>query len=396
MLLLKQRTHPVVTPSRLRPDAGAPGEREKCMLIGVPKEIKVEEFRVGITPLGVHDLTLDGHHVLVESGAGIGSGFSDEEYKRAGATMTGKEQLFQQAELIVKVKEPVRAEYEVLREGQAIFTYLHLAPNRELTDLLVKKRITGIAYETLTKDSRLPLLSPMSEIAGRMAPLMGSFYLQKFKGGSGILATGASGVKPAKIVILGAGVVGTNAARVAVNLGMKTVVLNKGIERLQKIDELFMGRVETLPVTVQTVSEEIREADIVVGAVLVPGAQTPVVVTRHMLGTMKKGAVIVDVSVDQGGCIETSRPTTHDDPVFERDGILHYCVANMPGAYPRTATLALTNATLPYIKMLADKGIARAVQEDPVMVSALNTFQGKIANKALAESLKERAQRNEK
>lgn len=357
------------------------------MIIGVPKEIKVEEFRVGITPFGVQDLNQDGHTVLVETNAGEGSGFPDEEYIKAGAAMTDKRSLFERAELIVKVKEPVPAEYDFIRREQAIFTYLHLAPNKELTEVLLRKGITGIAYETLAKDKSLPLLSPMSEIAGRMAPLMGSFYLQKFKGGSGILATGASGVKPAKIVILGAGVVGTNAARVASNLGMETVIMNKGTERLQKIDELFMGRVETLPVTMQTVAEEIRDADIIVGAVLVPGGRTPILITRQMLGTMKKGAVIVDVSIDQGGCIETSHPTTHDDPVFAADGIIHYCVANMPGAYPRTSTLALTNATLSYIKIIADKGIRKAVQEDPIVRSALNTYHGKIVNQALAESL---------
>jgi alanine dehydrogenase len=357
------------------------------MIIGVPKEIKVEEFRVGITPFGVQDLQPEGHAVLVEAGAGEGSGFPDEEYRKAGADITDKHSLFERAELIVKVKEPVPAEYDLLRRSQAIFTYLHLAPNRELTEVLLRKDITGIAYETLTKDNSLPLLSPMSEIAGRMAPLMGSFYLQKFKGGSGILATGASGVKPAKIVVLGAGVVGTNAARVASNLGLETVVLNKGTERLQKIDEMFMGRVETLPVTTQTVAEEIRDADIIIGAVLVPGGRTPILITRQVLGTMKKGAVIVDVSIDQGGCIETSHPTTHDDPVFAVDGIIHYCVANMPGAYPRTSTLALTNATLPYIKIIADKGIKKAVLEDPIVRSALNTFHGKIVNQPLAESL---------
>lgn len=357
------------------------------MIIGVPKEIKVEEFRVGITPFGVQDLIQDGHTVLVETNAGEGSGFPDEEYSKAGAAMTDKRSLFERAELIVKVKEPVPAEYDCLRSEQAIFTYLHLAPNRELTEVLLRKRITGVAYETLTKDKSLPLLSPMSEIAGRMAPLMGSFYLQKFKGGSGILATGASGVKPAKIVILGAGVVGTNAARVASNLGMETVVMNKGTERLQKIDELFMGRVETLPVTTQIIAAEIKDADIIVGAVLVPGGRTPLLITRQMLKTMKKGTVIVDVSIDQGGCIETSHPTTHDDPVFAIDGIIHYCVANMPGAYPRTSTLALTNATLPYIKTIVDKGIRKALQEDPIIRSALNTYHGKIVNQALAESL---------
>lgn len=357
------------------------------MIVGIPKEIKTEEFRVAITPAGVQELTDGGHTVLIETGAGIGSGFSDEEYRKAGADMVAKQRLFERSDLVVKVKEPLAAEYDLLREGQTLFTYLHLAPNRELTDMLLRRKITGIAYETLRKDGALPLLAPMSEIAGRMATLMGVYYLQKFKGGSGILATGASGVKPARIVILGAGVVGMNAARVASSLGMETVVMNKGAERLQKIDELFLGRVETLPLTAQTIADEIKHTDIIVGAVLVPGGRTPVLITRPMLGTMKKGSVIIDVSVDQGGCVETSRPTTHDDPVFEIDGIIHYCVANMPGAYPRTSTLALTNATLPYIKILAEQGIKKAVQEDPAIGSALNTYQGKIMNTALTEAM---------
>ena len=357
------------------------------MIIGVPKEIKTEEFRVGITPFGAQDLKRAGHDIIIEVNAGAGSGFSDEEYQKAGAEVVDRKKLFDQAELIVKVKEPVPPEYDLLKDGQALFTYLHLAPNRELAEVLLRKKITGIGYETLSKDNALPLLAPMSEIAGRMAPLMGTYYLQKFKGGSGILATGASGVKPAKIVILGAGVVGTNTARVASSLGMETVVMNKGTERLQKIDEMFMARVETRPLTSQTTAEEIRDADIIVGAVLVPGGRTPVLITRAMLATMKKGSVIVDVSVDQGGCVETAKPTTHDDPVYEVDGIIHYCVANMPGAYPRTSTLALTNATLPYIKIIAEKGIKKAVQEDPIIRSALNTYHGKIVNKALADSL---------
>jgi alanine dehydrogenase len=357
------------------------------MLIGIPREIKAEEFRVGITSLGVQDLVHGGHDVLIEKDAGIGSGFSDEEYAEAGAEMVDREQLFKRAELIIKVKEPLAQEYDLLQEGQALFTYLHLAPNPRLTGVLLSKKITAIGYETLTRDGGLPLLAPMSEVAGRMAPLMGAYYLQKFKGGSGILATGASGVRPARIVILGAGVVGTNAARVAIGLGMETMIMNKGMERLQKVDELFMGRVETMPITAQTIAEEIRTADIVIGAILVPGGRTPVLITRQMLGSMKKGSVLVDVSVDQGGCIETSRPTTHDDPVFEVDGILHYCVANMPGAFPRTSTLALTNATLPYIKLIAEKGIEGSLQ-DAVIRSALNTYQGKIMNTALEEGMR--------
>ena len=357
------------------------------MIIGVPKEIKTEEFRVGMTPVGVRELVLDGHTVLVEKAAGEGSGFSDDEYRKAGAETAARDIVFERAELLVKVKEPVSQEYPLLREGVALFTYLHLAPNPDLTKLLLQKKITGLAYETLVRDNKLPLLAPMSEIAGRMAPLMAAFYLQKFKGGSGVLPTGVSGVRPGKIVVLGAGVVGTNAARVGVGLGMETVVINKDIAGLQRIDELFKGRVRTLPMTTHALEEEIIDADIVIGAVLVPGGRTPVLIARAMLGTMKKGSVIVDVSVDQGGCVETSHPTTHDDPVFTVDGIVHYCVANMPGAYPRTSTIALTNATLPYVKTIAEEGITKAVQADPIVKSALNTYQGRIVNKALAESL---------
>jgi len=357
------------------------------MIIGVPKEIKTEEFRVGLTPAGAHELVRDKHRVIIETGAGEGSSFSDDEYQKAGAEIDGGEAVYGQAELIVKVKEPLRQEYDLLREGVTLFTYLHLAPNPELTKVLLEKEIAGLAYETLAKDGRLPLLAPMSEVAGRMAPLMAAFYLQRFKGGSGILPTGVSGVRPGKIVVLGAGVVGTNAARVALGLGMETVVINQDPSGLQRIDELFKGRVRTLPLSAHAIEEEIRDADIVIGAILVPGGRTPILISRDMLKTMKCGSVIVDVSVDQGGCVETSRPTTHDNPVFEVDGIMHYCVANMPGAYPRTSTLALTNATLPYIKIIASQGIEQAVQQDPAIRSALNTYQGKIVNTRLAESL---------
>ena len=357
------------------------------MIIGVPKETKTEEFRVGLTPVGARELVIGGHTVLVETDAGAGSGFPDDIYHKAGAETVSRETVFSRAELIVKVKEPVSSEYPLLRDGVALFTYLHLAPNPQLTRQLLAKHVTGLAYETLERDGKLPLLAPMSEIAGRMAPIMAAFYLQKFKGGSGVLPTGVSGVRPGKIVILGAGVVGSNAARVALGMGMETVVINKDSGRLQRIDELFKGRVRTLPMTLHAIEEEILDADIVVGAVLVPGGRTPVLITREMLGVMKKASVIVDVSVDQGGCVETSRPTTHDDPVFVVDGIQHYCVANMPGAYPRTSTLALTNATLPYVKLLAAKGIDNAIAESPEIRSSLNAYQGRITNKALAETM---------
>lgn len=357
------------------------------MIIGVPREIKREEYRVGITPFGVKEVKKDGHVILVESGAGTGSGVTDEEYLRAGADIVERAELFETADLIVKVKEPLPPEYGLFRERQALFTFLHLAPNRELAEVLLEKNITALGYETLEKDGMLPLLSPMSEIAGRMAPIMGAYYLQRVHGGTGVLPTGAVGVKPAKAVILGAGIVGTNAARVCEGLGMDTIVINRGRERLQKIDEIFMGRVKTLPLTSSSISGEIADTDIVIGAMLVRGGKTPVLISKAMLRTMKRGAVIVDVSVDQGGCAATSRPTTHDDPVYEVDGIIHYTVANMPGAYPRTSTLALTNATLPYIRILANKGIEEAIREDLVMRSALNTYNGMVTNRPLADSL---------
>ena len=357
------------------------------MIIGVPKEIKKGEFRVGMTPYGVEDLKPDNHTILIESDAGTGSDFSDDKYRNAGAEIVDRNILFGKADLIIKVKEPMPREYSMLRENQAIFTFLHLAANRELIDLLLKKKITGLGYETLQKDGSLPLLAPMSEIAGRMAPIMAAYYLQKIHGGEGLLPTGVLGVEPAKAVILGAGVVGINAVRDCVGLGMDTVVMDIRMERLQKIDEMFPGRVKTLPVTIHNIKEEIKDADIAIGAVLVPGGKTPMLIKRDMLKTMKKGAVIVDVSVDQGGCFETSHPTTHDDPVYEVDGIIHYTVANMPGAYPKTSTIALTNVSLPYIIILANKGIEKAVREDAVIKSALNTYKGNVVHKALADSM---------
>ncbi|MBI5075971.1 MAG: alanine dehydrogenase [Nitrospirae bacterium] len=356
------------------------------MIVGIPKEIKKEEYRVAITSAGAAELKKKGHTVLIESGAGAGSGFSDGQYLQAGADVLDREAVFAGADLIVKVKEPLAPEYDFLRDGQALFTYLHLAPNRELTEVLLKKHIAAFAYETLEKDHTLPLLIPMSEVAGRMAPLMGAFFLQKFHGGTGLLPSGIEGVRPAKAVILGAGVVGTNAARTAYGIGMDVIVLNRGIERLQKIDEMFMGRVKTLSLTSGNIQQEIKDADIVVGAVLIPGGKTPVLISREMLKTMKKGAVIVDVAIDQGGTAETSRPSTHDKPVYEIDGIIHYSVANMPGAYPRTSTLALTNATLPYIKMIADIGIEKA-SDNPVLITALNTYDGKIVHPVIAAAM---------
>lgn len=357
------------------------------MIIGIPKEIKTHEYRVGITPSGAEDLKRDGHTILIETGAGEGSGFSDDEYLKADADIVDRETLFKKSDLIVKVKEPLPQEYDLIKECQAIFTYLHLAPNRGLTEFLLNKKVIALGYETLQKDGILPLLAPMSEIAGRMSPIIGAYYLQKIHGGRGILPTGVCGVVPAKALILGAGIVGTNAARVCIGLGIDTTVMNRGIERLQKIDEMFMGKVKTMPLSMSNIQEEIKNADIIIGAVLIPGGRTPILITKGMLKTMKKGSVIVDVSIDQGGCVETSKPTTHDNPVYEVDGIIHYTVTNMPGAYPRTSTLALTNTTLPYIKTIAKIGIEKAIREDTVIKSSLNTYMGHIVNKELANSL---------
>ena len=357
------------------------------MIIGVPKEIKKGEFRVGMTPYGVEELKGDNHTILIETGAGVGSDFLDDGYRDVGAEIVDRKVLFNKSDLIVKIKEPIPSEYNLLRGRQAIFTFLHLASNRDLIDILLKKKIIGLGYETLQKDSTLPVLAPMSEIAGRMAPIMAAYYLQKIYGGEGLLPTGTLGVEPAKALILGAGIVGTNAARDCIGLGIDTVVMDIRMERLQKLDEMFIGRVKTLPATAHNIKEEIKDADIIIGAVLVPGGRTPILITKNMVKTMKKGAVIIDVSVDQGGCFETSRPTTHDDPIYEVDGIIHYAVSNMPGAYPKTSTLALTNVTLPYIKILANKGIEKAIREDSVIRSSLNTYMGEVVHKALADSM---------
>ncbi len=357
------------------------------MVIGVPKEIKREEYRVAVTPAGAAELAKGGHEVLVESDAGSGSGFSDDHYRQSGARMVAREELFRTAELVVKVKEPLPEEFELLREGQLLFTYLHLAPNRDLTRFLLERKVTALAYETLELNGTLPLLAPMSEVAGRMAPLVATWCLQSCRGGSGLLPTGAVGVRPARVLILGAGTVGSHAARVAVGIGMETVVLNRGIERLQRVDELTGGRVRTGILVRENLGEELRNADVVIAAALVPGGRAPLLITRSLLGEMKKGAVIVDVAVDQGGCAESTHPTTHDDPVYLVDGIVHYAVANMPGAYPRTATLALTNATLRYVMLLAVHGLEGAIALEPALATAVNVRDGSIVHRALAASL---------
>ncbi len=364
------------------------------MIIGVPKEIKEHEYRVGITPEGVEGLKKDDHRVIVEKSAGAGSGFSDEAYLQNGAEISDKEHLFNSCELIIKVKEPLPSEFALLRERQALFTFLHLAPNPELINILLKKNITALAYETLEVDGSLPLLIPMSEIAGKMAPVMGAYYQQKIHGGEGILLTGVEGVPPANVLILGAGTVGMNALKVAFGIGADITVLNRGMDKLKIIDELYRGKVRTLPSTKDNIEAEALKADVVIGAVLIPGTMAPKLIHRELVLKMKKGSVIVDVAVDQGGCAETTKPTTHGNPVYTVDGVIHYAVANMPGAYPKTSTLSLTNRTLPYIKILANSGIENAIKENGPLKTALNTYKGKIVHKALAESIQEEKLRN--
>lgn len=360
------------------------------MIIGVIKEIKNNEFRVGLTPAGAHVLALDGHTVLVEAGAGNGSGFSDEEYLQAGAVISDdKKGIFDKADIIVKVKEPLASEYGLFREGQTLYTYLHLAPNPELAKALLEKKVTGIAFETVAlENGALPLLAPMSEVAGRMSIQVGANFLQKPNGGLGILLGGVAGVLPAKVVIIGGGTVGLNAAKMAIGLGADVTILDVSLPRLRYIDDVFGGRLKTLICNSYNVASATKEAELLVGAVLIPGKTAPKIVTAEMVKTMKKGSVIVDVAIDQGGSIETvDHATTHDDPTYERFGVIHYSVANMPGAVPRTSTLALESATLPYLVSLASKGVSRALAEDAALMRGLNTAKGFMTCKNAADSL---------
>ncbi len=356
------------------------------MIVGLPKEIKNNEYRVGLTPAGVRALTDAGHRVVVEQHAGEGSGFEDDLYGRAGATMLGTaDEVWQQAEMIVKVKEPVEPEYARMREGQLLFTYLHLAPAPELTQQLLERKVTGIAYETITdRKNTLPLLTPMSEVAGRMAIQVGAQYLEKMQGGRGVLLGGVPGVPAARVVIIGGGVVGTNAAKMAVGLGAQVTIIDNNLDRLRELDDIFLSRITTLASSAYAIHGAISQADLIVGAVLVPGAAAPQLVTRAMLKDVPNGAVIVDVAVDQGGCIETTHPTTHSEPTFYVEGVLHYCVANMPGAVPRTSTFALTNATLPYVLKLAGRGFLDAINSDPGLKEGVNTYAGKLTYEAVA------------
>ena len=361
------------------------------MVIGVIREIKNNEFRVGLTPGGAHVLALEGHTVLVEAGAGIGSGFYDEEYVQAGAKISSdKKSIFDSADIIVKVKEPLEPEYALFHEGQTLYTYLHLAPNPALAKALLDSKVTGIAYETVELDNgALPLLAPMSEVAGRMSIQVGATLLQKPSGGLGVLLGGVSGVLPAKVVIIGGGTVGTNAAKMATGLGADVTILDISLPRLRYVDDIFGGRLKTLVCNAFNVAQSVKEADLLVGAVLVPGKSAPKIVTAEMVKTMKKGSVIVDVAIDQGGSIETiDHATTHNDPTYDRFGVIHYSVANMPGAVPRTSTLALESATLPYLVSLASKGVSRALREDAALLKGLNTAEGFMTCKNAADSLK--------
>jgi alanine dehydrogenase len=369
---------------------GVPEEiqENRAMMIGVPKEIKDHEYRVSVTPDGVRTLCAAGHAIWVESSAGDASGFSDEEYRKAGAHLTSsKEEVFKEAELIVKVKEPLPPEYKLFRSGQAVFTFLHLAASAELTRALLDARVTAISYETTESDDKsFPMLRPMSEIAGRMSVQIGAHYLEQSHGGRGILLSGVPGVAPANVVVLGAGIVGTAAVRIAVGMGAQVTVFNLDLQRLQYLDDLYQGRIVTRAANQAWIDREVEYADVVIGAVMVSGARAPRLVSRAVVSRMRPGSVIVDVSVDQGGCIETTKTTTHSDPVYTVDGVLHYAVPNMPGIVPRTSTLALTNATLPFIVQLASAGLARAVRSHHGLMQGVNVMNGQVTCRGVAEA----------
>ncbi len=358
------------------------------MVIGVLREIKDHETRVGLVPSGVHALREAGHEVLVEALAGEGSSIPDEEFRAAGAVLVdAAKDVWGQADLVVKVKEPQPAETAYFRPGLVLFTYLHLAPLPELTGQLLESRVTAIGYETVQEaDGSLPLLEPMSEVAGRLSIQLGAQYLERQHHGRGVLIGGVPGVPPAEVLILGGGIVGTNAAKVAVGTGARATVIDKSLNRLRELDDMFLGRVTTLASNPTTIAEAAARSDLVVGAVLIPGRSAPRLIRRETIRAMKKGAVFVDVAIDQGGCAETSRPTSHTEPVYEVDGVIHYCVPNIPALVPNTSTLALTNATLPYLQQLADKGVARAITENPALRAGVNTYRGDLTCHAVAES----------
>jgi alanine dehydrogenase len=356
------------------------------MIIGVPKEIKEQEQRVALLPSGTHELTKHGHSVLVEKNAGLGSGYSDQDYVKAGAEIVEQaKEVFARADMIVKVKEPLKAEFPLLRSGQILFTYLHLAASKPLTEALLKSGVTGVAYETIQVDHRLPLLDPMSEIAGRMSVVMGANFLAKYNGGSGVLLGGVPGVLPGRVVIVGGGTSGVNALRMAKGLGADVTILDIDVERLRFLD-IAIENLHTLFSNEANLDELMPDCDLLIGAVLLPGAKAPKLITRTMLRKMRRGSVFVDISIDQGGCAETSRPTTHLDPVYVEEGVTHYCVANMPAAYARTATQALTNVTYRYVQLLADRGLEGACKKQPALVGGINTRDGRLTCNAVAEA----------
>ena len=360
--------------------------KTSIMHIGVPKEIKNNENRIAITPAGVVQLTKAQHKVFIEQGAGLGSGFTDKEYTQAGATIVSTAAEAWDKEMVMKVKEPIPSEYGYFREGLVLFTYLHLAPEPELTEALLAKKVVGIAYETVrTANGSLPLLTPMSEVAGRMASQIGAQFLEKVHGGKGILLGGVPGVKTGKVTIIGGGIAGTNAAKIALGLGAHVTILDISLDRLRELDDLFDGRVATLASTTYNIAQAVKESDLVIGAVLIPGAKAPKLVTEAMIATMEPGSVVVDVAIDQGGIFETTdRITTHDNPVYIKHGVVHYAVANMPGAVPRTSTIALTNATLPYALQIANKGYQKACLDNEELLKGLNTLDGFVTYEAVA------------
>ncbi|HSC73215.1 MAG TPA: alanine dehydrogenase [Gaiellaceae bacterium] len=357
------------------------------MKIGVAKEIKTHEYRVALTPAGARELVQRGHEVAVETGAGVGSSFSDAAYDAAGARIVGVEEVWADSELLLKVKEPIAPEYERLREGLVLFTYLHIAADEPLTRALVDSGIAAVAYETVeTNNGGLPLLAPMSEIAGRLAAQAGAYFLEKPLGGRGLLLGGVPGVAPGRVVVLGGGMVGYNAAVIAIGLGANVTILERSLDRMRHLEEVLSGRVSLVMSSSLQLEESLRDADVVIGAVLIPGAVAPKLITREMVREMKEGAVLADVAIDQGGCAETSRPTTHSEPVYTVDGVTHYCVANMPGAVPITSTKALTNATLPYVEAIAEHGLPEAVARDPALARGVNVLDGKITYEAVADA----------
>ncbi len=358
------------------------------MKIGLPKEIKDNEYRVGLTPAGVSALTDAGHTLFVEKSAGEGSGFEDSQYVNAGAKiLETADDVWEAGDMVIKVKEPIEPEYTRMREDQLLFTYLHLAPEFELTKQMLERKVTGVAYETITDENgTLPLLTPMSEVAGRMSVQVGATYLEKMNGGRGVLLGGVPGVPAADVVIIGGGVVGTEAAKMAIGLGAHVTMIDINLERLRELDDIFLSKIQTLASSRYQIEEAISHADLIIGAVLIPGAAAPKLITREMLKLIPNGSVLVDVAVDQGGCFETTRATTHSNPTYYEEGVLHYCVANMPGAVPRTSTFALTNATMPYALELANKGFERAIQENKYLAEGVNTYAGKLTYEAVATS----------